>query len=105
MNNLEPDHEVFYFAGKKETDFIALEGKKIVSAFQVCWELNLSNQKRETEGLQESLEFFRLKEGWLLTYDQEDELQLGHRKIIVKPVWKWLLEKMVKKTQEFHLPP
>jgi len=35
---------------------------------------------------------FKLKEGLILTYDQEDELSEGKKKIIVKPVWKWLLE-------------
>ena len=36
---------------------------------------------------------FKLKEGFILTYDQEEEINLKGKKVIVKPVWKWLLEK------------
>ena len=37
---------------------------------------------------------FKLKEGLILTYDQEEEIILkGNKKVIVKPVWKWLIVK------------
>lgn len=39
------------------------------------------------------MEKFKLKEGLLLTNSQEEEIKLARqKKIIVKPVWKWLLE-------------
>ena len=34
----------------------------------------------------------KTKEGLILTFDQEDKLELDGLKIIIKPVWKWLLE-------------
>ena len=35
---------------------------------------------------------FELKKGLILTYDQNNELKIEGKKIIIKPVWKWLLE-------------
>jgi len=95
LNNLEPDTEIFYYSGKKETDFVGMSGKKIVSLVQVTFELSSSNWARETAGLLEALNFFGLDEGLLLTYDQEEEKIIDSRKLYIKPVWKWLLEKQV----------
>ncbi len=43
----------------------------------------------------EAMEKFKLKKGLILTYDQEDEFVVDGKKIIVKPVWKWLVEKKI----------
>lgn len=85
--------DIFYFKQKKECDFVIKKGKRIVSAFQVCYNLNEDNQKREIEGILEALNRFDLKEGTILTFNQEDEYLIDKKKIIVKPVWKWLMEK------------
>ena len=39
----------------------------------------------------EAMEKFKLKEGLILTYDQEDELEIKNKKVKILPVWKWLL--------------
>jgi uncharacterized protein len=83
--------EVFYFKNQKECDFVVKEKNKIVSAFQVCYELDEDNKKREIEGLAEALEKFGLSEGVILTYDQQDTLQLNGKKIAVIPAWRWLV--------------
>ncbi len=86
--------EVYYYADKKECDFVV---KKITAgikeAIQVCYELTRENRQREIEGLLEAMKKFKLKEGLLLTYDQEEEIKQKGKKIAIKPVWKWLLEK------------
>jgi len=92
VNNLEPVNGIFYYSGKKECDFITMEHKKIGSAYQVCWELNDKNLNRETEGIVEALDHIGLKQGRILTYDQEDERIVRDKKIIITPVWKWLLD-------------
>ena len=86
------EREVYYFSEKGECDFIVRDGAKINQAIQVCYELNSDNKKREVNGLLEAINNFKLKEGLILTYDQEDEFKIDNKKIIVKPVWKWLLE-------------
>ncbi|MFH1937191.1 MAG: DUF4143 domain-containing protein [Bacteroidota bacterium] len=84
--------DLFYFSGKKECDFIAMDRKQVTSVTQVCWELNQSNEKRETEGIHEALEHTGLKTGTILTYDQEDERIVRDKTIRMIPVWKWLLK-------------
>lgn len=86
------EKEIFYFKDKHECDFIIKDEQKIVSAIQVCYELNQDNKDRETKGLLEAMNKHKLKQGLLLTYDEEDEIKIENKKIIIKPVWKWLLK-------------
>jgi len=87
-------NEVYYHAKNNECDFIIKEGLKITKAIQICLVLdNAVTKKREVDGLIEALKEYRLKEGLILTLDKEEEFILKDKKIIIKPVWKWLLEK------------
>ena len=87
--------EVYYHTKKNECDFIIKEGLKITKAIQVCLILDNSvTKKREVDGLIEALKEYKLKEGLILTFDKEEEFVLDDKKIIIKPVWKWLLEKV-----------
>lgn len=92
FNSLNRKHEVFYYANSNECDFLLVKNKSIVQAIQVCYELNDKNREREISGLKEALDTFKLKEGLLLTNSQEDEIATGHKRIFIKPAWKWLLE-------------
>lgn len=82
--------EIFYFKEKNECDFLVKEKEKIISAFQVCYELTEQNKEREINGLVEALEKFNLKEGFILTLNQEQEFVVNSKKIKVVAVWKWL---------------
>ncbi|MFW6014639.1 MAG: ATP-binding protein [Nanoarchaeota archaeon] len=82
--------EVFYHKDKYECDFVVKEGLDIVQAIQVCYELNDENSQREIKGLKSAMKKYNLKEGLLITYDTEKEIE----NIKVKPVWKFLLEKI-----------
>lgn len=86
---------VFYHKSKnnKECDFVIARKGKIYEAIQVSYELNEKNREREIAGLLAAMDFFRLEEGLILTNDQEEELTINKKKIIIKPVWKWLLGK------------
>ena len=86
------EHEVYYYSGKRECDFILKNGRKITAAIQVCHELNDENRSRETGGLLEAMAALNLKKGILLTGDQEDIQKVEEGTIIIQPVWKWLLE-------------
>jgi len=44
--------------------------------------------------LLEAMEYFKLKNGLILSYDQETNITLDKKKISVKPVWKWILEEI-----------
>jgi len=85
--------EIFYFKETHECDFIVKQKDKIAYAIQVCFDFNEETKNREINGLIESLKKFSLKEGIILTYNQKDDFIIDGKKIIVKPVWEWLLEK------------
>lgn len=85
--------EIFYFRGKKECDFIIREKGKITMAVQACYKLSEENKAREIDGLLEALNQFKLEEGIIVTYDQEDSLVENGKKIRLIPAWKWMSEK------------
>jgi len=94
FNELNRDSTLYYFlSNKRECDFIIEKERNIKNAVQVCWELTKENKKREFDGLLEAIKYFNLNKGLILTNDQEDEITIDDKKIEVKPVWKWLLQK------------
>ncbi|MBX8640143.1 MAG: ATP-binding protein [Thermoplasmata archaeon] len=92
LNMRRHGRQVYYYKGKRECDFVVREGNSIVRAIQVCYDIDDDNRDREIKGLVEAMETFGLKEGLLLTCNQEDEMEFSERKIAIKPVWKWFLE-------------
>jgi len=84
--------EIYYHKEKHECDFVIKERLKIVEAVQVCYDINEKNEKREFNGLLEAMKKFKLEKGLILTYDLDSELKIEGKQIIIKPVWKWLLE-------------
>ena len=85
--------EIYYHKQKKECDFIIKEGLDIIQAIQVTKSLSdINTNKREIDGLIEAMKVHNLKEGLILTDEEENELIQDGFKIIVKPIWKWLLE-------------
>ena len=91
---LRTGHEVYFHQGKRECDFVVKEGLTIVQAIQVCRTLQEEEtRKRELEGLMEALDLYGLNQGLILTEDEEYEITTNHHRVIVQPVWKWLLEK------------
>jgi uncharacterized protein len=87
------DEEIYFNKNKYECDFLIKKEDKISSAIQVG--ISLKDEKtrtREINGLLEALQKFKLKTGLILSMDQEEEIMIEDKKIIIKPIWKWLLE-------------
>ncbi|MEA1986554.1 MAG: ATP-binding protein [Candidatus Marinimicrobia bacterium] len=89
--------EIYYHKKKYECDFVIKENNQIVTAIQVSQTISDSDtKKREINGLLDAMKTYNLKTGLILT---EDEEKIIHKKndeninykIIVKPIWKWLL--------------
>jgi uncharacterized protein len=87
--------DVFYYENRNECDFVIKQGDKITHAIQVCYQLHENNTQREVDGLIEAMDAFYLQGGLILTNEQEIELQRQGKNIVVMPVWKWILTKMV----------
>ncbi len=85
------EKELFYYSDKNECDFLLRENNKINQAIQVCYEVNEQNKNREFKGLIEAMKKFNLNNGLLLTNNQEEDIKIDNNKIIIKPIWKWLL--------------
>jgi predicted AAA+ superfamily ATPase len=82
---------LYYFRENKECDFVVLENRKCKMLIQVCHELNADNKMRETEGLLEAMKFFKLKEGTIVTFSQQDTLQADGYTIHLVPISDFLL--------------
>ena len=85
--------KISYFRAKndKECDFV-VKGNKGTKLYQVCFKLTEENRKREIDGLIEAMEFFREKQGYVITENQNEEHVIEGKKVTIKPYWKWLLE-------------
>jgi len=85
-------YEVFYFEEKRECGFIAKTEDNRLLPMQVCFELNEENKEREVSGLTKACRWLSIREGRILTSDDEKDFIVDGIKITVLPVWKWLLE-------------
>lgn len=83
--------DIFYFQDKKECDFVVKQKEKVIMAIQSCLDFNEETKEREINGLIGAMKEFNLREGLILTYNQNDKFLIDGKKIIVKPAWKWLL--------------
>lgn len=86
------NRNIFYYVSdsNKECDFI-VQNKESIEAIQVCWNLNDKNREREIKGLIGALQKFKIKEGMIITNDQEEKIEIDGRTINVVPAWKWAL--------------
>src|SRR4030042_222973 len=88
----------FYYVTKKgkEIDFLSRKGVKTNELIQVSYELSDKDTfAREIDGLFEGLKEFNLKEGLILTEYEETEIKKDGKKIVIKPVYKWLIDKNI----------
>ncbi|MBF8262343.1 MAG: hypothetical protein HW387_8 [Parachlamydiales bacterium] len=86
-------NEIYFHKDRNECDFIIRKNNRIIQAIQVA--TNLSDEKtkdREIEGLIEAMEAYDLKEGFIITENEQRSLELNGFKIKIIPIWKWLLD-------------
>ncbi len=81
--------QIYYYRNVHECDFIVMHRNTVVCTIQVCYQLNDDNIDRELNGLSEAIHATNPKEAMIVTFDQEDQLEAGGRKVRVIPFWKW----------------
>lgn len=86
------EKNLYYFKENGECDFVIKNGHKITKLIQVCYELNNDNLKREINGLVEAMEYFKLKDGTIVTLNQNDTFLEQNKTINVLSADKWLVE-------------
>ncbi|MBS3176740.1 ATP-binding protein [Candidatus Woesearchaeota archaeon] len=87
------NESVYRHKAKNDCDFLIVRKNKVSEAIQVTQKLDETTEKREIDGLIEALKEHKLNEGLILTEEQEGERTVEGKKIVIKPVWQWLLEK------------
>ncbi|MEM5836393.1 MAG: ATP-binding protein [Candidatus Aenigmatarchaeota archaeon] len=85
--------DIFYFKSNDyEVDFVLKEGLKIKQLIQVTYASDRDEvEKREIKALIKASEELKCKNLLMITWDYEDEMKFGGRKIVCEPLWKWLL--------------
>lgn len=79
----------FYLLEKQETDFYTEEGLLINACMDIS---HPDTRKREIGSLLEAMDHTGLSESQLITRDQKEEIEISGKKIIVRPLWEFLLE-------------
>ncbi len=78
-----------YFLQKQEVDFYWDNG----SLVNVCYDLaDEKTKNREINGLIEAMNFLGLQEAQLISWDKSDLVSIDDKKIIIRPLWEFLLE-------------
>lgn len=92
----KPGRGIYYWKDKagREVDFAVKEGTKVSQLIQVCYDISGPDVKeREVRSLLRAMEEFRLREGTVVTSDFEGEETGNGKKIVFKPLWKWLMKR------------
>lgn len=85
-------YDLFYHSDKKECDFIVRQEANITQAYQVTVSVSDSKtRKREISGLQEAMNAYGLSEGYIITMDEKETVQVDEGIIHVVPAWEWML--------------
>lgn len=83
---------IYYWKNKGEVDFVIKEGIKVKSLIQVCYSLDDVIEKREVGSLIAAMAEFKLNEGLIITDELDKEEVVDNKRIVYKPLWKWLLD-------------
>ncbi len=83
--------DLSFYKEDAECDFLVREGARMAQAIQVTASFAQSTE-RELRGLLSAMARFRLRQGLILTWDEEDDLVVEGRAVAVRPLWRYLLE-------------
>lgn len=91
----ESGTEVYYWRdySGKEVDFAVKKRNKITQLIQVCHSLaNFETKERELKSLLKASEELRCNDLLVITFSEEGIENIEGKKIIIMPLWKWLLQ-------------
>lgn len=86
--------DVYYYADKKECDFIVRKGLHISDAYQVTLKMDSPHtREREIAGVREAMQAYSLSKGYILTFEGKETINFDDGTIVeVVPVWEWILQ-------------
>ncbi len=83
--------QIYYFKQTFEVDlYCRLERELLINvSYQID---NPATLQRELRGLVQGLQYFKLKEAYLITADKDEIIKTSNGFVHVLPMWKWLLQ-------------
>lgn len=86
--------DVYYYADKKECDFIVRKGLHISDAYQVTLKMDSpQTREREIAGVREAMQAYSLSKGYILAFEGKETINFDDGTIVeVVPVWEWILQ-------------
>jgi len=86
---------IYYYAETSgECDFIIYPEGGTALPVQVSWTLaDESTRSREIKGLLKACAYCKVKEAWIITAEEEEELIIDGVHILIKPAWKWMINR------------
>lgn len=93
---LKQGKQIAYYQDGAECDFVVTTKGQVLEAMQVKTSLyDTLTREREIKGLVQCCKRFGLKEGTIVTHDQEEIVEIDSVKIQVIPAWKYFLAQEV----------
>ena len=89
------DKKIYYWKNRQqeEVDFVVVHGTQVKQLIQVCYNIeNNDTKNREVKSLIKAMNSFKLNEGLIITDDYDSIEIIDNKKILFKPLWKWLIE-------------
>lgn len=83
--------QVYYYKGKQKVDFYAKRDHDELLVNVSYERKEVKTRKREIDGLVEAMEYFSMKQAFLITREEKEEVLIEDKKIIVLPMIEWLL--------------
>lgn len=80
---------IYYFNGKGECDFVVIDRHAVRMAVQACMVVTQDDMEREFNGLRAAMKMFGLKEGFVVTENQEDSFDFTEGRIALIPFCKY----------------
>jgi predicted AAA+ superfamily ATPase len=81
--------EIYFYKRIIETDFYVPDHNLLV---QVCMSVkDYETRERELKSLKYSMRELQINESMIITYDEQEEIEIAEGKIKVVPYWKWVL--------------
>jgi uncharacterized protein len=94
---LRRGYQVSYYLTKQnyEIDFIATNTKgvqRVPQLYQVCYQFrDREVRSRELRGIAASASFLGIKDIFVITFNEEETIEINGFKVNVVPAWKWLV--------------
>ncbi|HCU24278.1 MAG TPA: hypothetical protein DF383_04595 [Deltaproteobacteria bacterium] len=81
--------ELAYDGDEGECDFVAKSPEGKLSCYQVTRELQGNQREREIQGLLKVCQKLKLREGWIISSEEEEDFSVAGIDIHVVPFWRW----------------